>query len=332
MKIDLSVIIPTKNEKNHIENFIESILKQDTEKIAIVYIFIDGGSKDGTIEIIESYLEKHDNFVLINNPKGHTPVSLNIGIRATNSDYIMRLDAHSIYPENYISILYEQMKKDEYQNIGGRIITKGEKFFGKMHEVILESRFGVGNSAFRTSNKSGIVDTVPFGIYKRETLDRIGYYDERLLRNQDLELNSRLRDSGYKIYLDSKLVITYFCKNKLLDILKQAYMNGFWNIILAKINVSALSIRHFIPLIFVLFTIFCIPFAFFFTTISLLYAYTMVVYFILSIYFSLRGIISKKLNIIYMLFLPFMFFCFHFSYGLGSLVSSLSRRMVKNVA
>ena len=320
-KKKVSLVIPVRNEENHIQTCIESILNQDFPIDKLEVIFIDGNSSDDTKKIINNYVEKYpDLIILFDNPQKTVPFAMNIGIKNSIGDYIIRLDAHSEYPNNYISDCIRTIENIEADNVGGLALTKGKGFIGNAFAKVLSSKFGVGNSGFRTNAKSGYVDTVPFGAFKKETFEKYGYYDERLTRNQDYELNYRIRKMGGRIYLNSDISLTYFCRSTLSGILKQSYENGKWNIITSKLCPGTMSLRHFIPLMFTL-SLIGLPILGFIHSL-----FNLILLFELILYFGITSIVSLKVaqNLKEMAMLVLLFPLFHISYGLGSLVGLLN--------
>ena len=320
-KKKVSLVIPVRNEENHIQTCIESILNQDFPIDKLEVIFIDGNSSDDTKKIINNYVEKYpDLIILFDNPQKTVPFAMNIGIKNSIGDYIIRLDAHSEYPNNYISDCIRTIENIEADNVGGLALTKGKGFIGNAFAKVLSSKFGVGNSGFRTNAKSGYVDTVPFGAFKKETFEKYGYYDERLTRNQDYELNYRIRKMGGRIYLNSDISLTYFCRSTLSCILKQSYENGKWNIITSKLCPGTMSVRHFIPLIFTV-SLIGLPILGFMHSL-----FNLILLFELILYFGITSIVSLKVaqNLKEMAMLVLLFPLFHISYGLGSLVGLLN--------
>jgi len=321
----ISIIIPILNEEKYIANCLDSIVQSDYDTDKIEVLLVDGGSRDKTVEIIKKYQKQYFFLKLLTNRKKIVPVAMNIGIKESKGEYIIRLDAHSSYPKDYFSKLINWHQKLNAQNVGVVVVTDVKNRTKKSLSIkeVLSHPLGVGNSDFRTGvDEVKEVDTVPFGCYKREVFEKYGLYDEQLIRNQDIELNKRIINQGGKIYLIPDVKCTYYARENFKDLAKNNYSNGFWNILTAYYTkrLNSLSLRHFIPLFFVLSLLMPILLSFYDT--KLLY----ISLFSLSSYFALVIIMSLKLknqsnSFIY---LVISFFVLHFSYGLGSLMGIFS--------
>jgi len=322
---NISIIIPILNEENYIKECLNSILESDYPKEFIELLLVDGGSSDKTLLIIKEYQSKYDFIKLLHNKQKIVPISMNIAIKESKGDYIIRLDAHSLYPKNYLSKLIYWHNKLDASNVGAVITTEVKNKNKKSNSIknILSSKFGVGNSDFRIGvNSPKEVDTVPFGCYKKEVFEKYGLYDERLKRNQDIELNKRIVNNKGKIYLIPDVKCTYFARETFKDLAKNNYANGKWNILTAfyTSSLNSLSIRHFIPLLFVLSLI--IPLFGSFIELNIIYItlLSFVSYLTLVIIISFR-LKSKENNLLYLIS---SFFVLHLSYGFGSLVGIMS--------
>ena len=219
--IIVSIVMPVYNEERYIESCIASLLQQDFPKETDGVDFVDGGSSDDTVPIIKHYMNKHPELIkLYDNPNKTVPYAMNIGIKASVGKYIIRLDAHSEYAKDYISKCVYYLENTDADNVGGVVETKGKGYMGKAIALMLSSKFGVGNSQFRTNGKGGYVDTVPFGAFRREVFEKYGLYNEKLTRNQDNELNYRIRKNGGKIYMAKDIKVTYYCRDTIKGIAK----------------------------------------------------------------------------------------------------------------
>jgi glycosyltransferase involved in cell wall biosynthesis len=320
-KPGVTIIVPCRNEEQHIERFIHNIIDQDYPKENLQVLIIDGMSEDSTTEIIKKYSSQYNFIKLIKNEKKFVPHGLNKAIKLAQSEFIVRMDVHSSYPENYISELIRYMIKLNADNAGGVVIAKPIDEKSPVEQCIahiLAHPFGVGNSLFRTySGKEKIikVDTVPFGCYRRNLFEKIGYFNENLIRNQDYEFNQRLKQAGGKIYLITDLKVYYHPRRKLLEYLKNMFMNGKWGplTVYYSKNLKSLSLRHFIPMFFTLYIILS-PLL---SSFSYWFLIPLFLYLIMS--FLVAFSISIKQKSPFYLCLPILFFLTHLSYGMGSL-------------
>lgn len=316
----ISIIIPCRNEEMFIGKCLDSVLLNDYQREKLELFVVDGMSDDRTQEIVERYCEKYPFIKLLKNNKRIVPAALNIGIRNAKGQVIMRLDAHNSYEKNYISQCASYLQEYAADNVGGRWITLpgNNTLIAKSISQVLSSPFGVGNALFRIGSKMPkYVDTVPFGCYRRDVFEKIGLFNEHLVRNQDIEFNLRLKKSGGKILLVPNIVSYYHARSDLKALFKQNFWNGFWVIYSNKFARLPFSIRHLVPFAFVFSLIssfgvsfFCKPFTYLFFLITGLYMITNMV-------FSFSIALQKGLK--YFPFLLTSFLILHISYGLGSL-------------
>ncbi|MCK4661584.1 MAG: glycosyltransferase family 2 protein [Bacteroidales bacterium] len=316
----VSIIIPCRNEKCYIESCIDSLINSDYPNDLIEIVIVDGMSDDGTHNIIYKYKEKYSNVVIIDNEKKITPVALNLGIKAARFSYIMIASGHSSYPENYISVLLNELIKLDAGAVGGVLETRVKNDSKKGNSIVkvLSNKFGVGNSMFRIGTKKPIlVDTIPFGIYKREIFDQVGLYDERLIRNQDIEFSKRLLSKKKKLYLIPDISCYYYARSSFAALAKNNFNNGYWNILTLYLTktLKSLSLRHYVPGLFVISLIiflilsFSVSYKFIFIFLSILVFYNLLI-----LYFSY--LLSEKNTSLLYIFLCFI--VLHFSYGFGS--------------
>ena len=251
----ISTIIPCREEESFIGKCLDSIVRQDYPKDLTEIFVVDGMSTDKTREIIDKYTSMYPYVNLLNNSKGVVPTALNIGIKKAKGEYIIRMDAHTEYAYDYVSKCVEWLNKTGVENVGGPIISKpgSDTLVARAIALATSNVFGVGNSKFRTSLNSGYVDTVTFGAWPKRVFEEIGLFDERLIRNQDIELNARIRKAGGKIFLTPEIKSYYYCREDLKGLWKQNFQNGKWVIYTKAVTPCCLSWRHFIPLLFVVY-------------------------------------------------------------------------------
>lgn len=316
MKPMISVVIPVRNEKNYVKPCIESLLEQTYPKDKMEWIFVDGMSDDGTRDALRDYQKQYPNQIqILDNPEKTVPYAMNRGIRRAIGKYIVRLDMHSTFYPDYIERCIHYLETTDAMNVGGMAETKSRGAMGEIITKVLSSPFGVGNAQFRIGGKGGEVDTVPFGAFRKEVFDTVGLYDERLTRNQDNELNFRIRKSGGKILLCPDIRFVYYGRETVASLLKMARTNGYWNVITMKIMPGSMGLRHFIPLVFLLSVIALPLLGLLHPMFWWLFLEEMLLYFGLGAYFSAKQDSSLK-EFVYVWGL---FPLFHLHYGWGSL-------------
>ena len=323
----VSVIMPVRNESRYIAECIESLLLQDYPLDDMEWIFVDGNSEDNTKDIIESYIVRYPSLIKVyDNPNKIVPYAMNIGIRASRGRYIVRLDAHAEYATDYISKSVYHLEKTGADNVGGLFITKAKTKMGKRIALMLTSKFGVGNANFRVNGQDGYVDTVPFGAFRRETFDKYGFFDERLTRNQDNELNWRIRKNGGKVYMSRDIKLTYYCRDTIKDIVAMAMKNGKWNVVTMRLCPGSMGVRHFVPLVFLMSLIIMPILSVIWLPFALLFAAEMSLYFLLDVICSTKLTLSAEEDASLMTWLSLMilFPIFHISYGFGSILGVLA--------
>lgn len=301
----VSVIVPCLNEEKFISGCLDSIIANDYPKDNLEILVVDGMSTDKTREIIKGYNQKYPFLNLLDNPKIITPAAMNVGIKNSNGEIIIKMDAHCVYGKDYISKCVKYLIESGADNVGGvlKAIPSKNSLTAKAIAISLSHFFGASGSCFRTgTDKPKEVDTVAFGCYWKKIFDKIGIFDERMAKIEDLELNLRLRKAGGKIMLFPDIKAFYYpSSNNLKSFLKHNFIDGIWTTYPLKFGFVSGSWRHYIPLIFVL-------------TLPL----SVWPYILLSFFFSLRIAIREK-NIKLFFVMPLVFGTRHFGYGFGSI-------------
>lgn len=329
MAIEVSIIIPVYNEGKYIAKCLDSLLSQNFPHERLEILLVDGGSIDNTRNIINSYKQKHPFIRLLINPDRIVPKAMNIGIKAANGNVIIRMDAHTYYADDYVSKCVETLNTKDADNVGGTIKTLpgDESLVAEAISLATSNIFGVGNSKFRISSKAEYVDTVPFGAFRKEVFDRIGLYNENLVRNQDIELNSRIIKNGGKIYLNPEIKCYYHNRSNIKELWEQNFKNGMWNIYTTSISSDSLSSRHFIPLLFIASLLSSCLISCFMSFGKIILLGVVIPYFLLTIFFSAKIAINNQIRL--MILLPNLFFILHTSYGFGSLWGILTIKKFK---
>ena len=317
----ISVIVPCRNEKKYIKSLLNNIDWQDYPKNRLEVIIADGMSDDGTREVLSKFISKYKNLTIIDNEKKIVPTALNKAIKISKGDYIVRLDAHSVYPRNYLSRLIKVIEKTGADNVGGMWITKPGNISIKAEAISLamSCSFGVGNSYYRTTtNKKEPfeVDTVPFGCYRRSVFERIGYFDEELVRNQDNEFNERLLKAGGKILLIPDLKIDYFARENFTKLWKMNYHYALFGPLVDKKLGEIPRIRKYIPSLFVLSLLIPSILGLKIRKARYITYFSALTYLICNFYVSFKEC-KKRKNFKLFHYLIWSFVTAHFSYGIG---------------
>ncbi len=252
----VTVLVPCRNEERFIGLCLDSILANDYPKDRLEVLVIEGRSTDGTRAVVEEYAVRYPHLFLIDNPKRITPAALNLGIGHAKGEVIVWMSAHNRYSSNYISRSVECLQAYDADNVGGIIITgpRDRTLMGRAIVAALSHVFGVGTSYFRIRrNQPTWVDTVFGGCYKKAVFDRIGLFNEALVRGQDMEFNLRLKKAGGKTLLVPDIVSHYAARSDFWSFVKHNWTNGVWAILpFAYSQVMPVSWRHLVPVAFVL--------------------------------------------------------------------------------
>ena len=246
----VSVVVPCRNERDHVAPCLETILANDYPADRREVLVVDGMSDDGTRERIREVAARDPSVRLIDNPSRVTPAALNLGIAAMRGEIVLRMDAHARYPRDYIRRLVDALDETGADNVGGVLRTRPGAP-GAMPEAIalaLTQRFGVGNATFRTGARGRAwVDTVPFGCYRRSLFDRLGGFDPELLRNQDDELNGRLLRAGGRILLLPDVEVEYFTRPSLGKLGRMYYQYGYYKPLVVRKLGLVPTVRQVVP-------------------------------------------------------------------------------------
>lgn len=248
----VSVIMPVRNEAAYIERSLGAVFAQDYPPDRLEILVVDGMSNDGTREFVRSAQAAYPNLRLLDNPRGIVPPGLNIGINQAKGDIIVRVDGHCEIAPDYVRRCVDHLMTDEIDAVGGPIDTVGETDEAQAIALAMSSWFGVGGSAFRTvKDRPMLVETVAFPAYTRQTLQRLGPFDEELVRNQDDEYNYRLLKDGGRILLSPDIRSRYYSRSSLRSLWRQYYQYGFWKVRVMQKHPRQMRYRQFVPPAFV---------------------------------------------------------------------------------
>jgi len=319
----VSVVVPMYNELGYIERCLDSLLAQDYPGEYEVLV-VDGRSHDGSERVVREYAKRHPKVRVVDNPQRRRPHAMNLGVRNARGDVVMFLGAHSESPPNLISLAVRTLQETGAECVGGTIETVGEGFVGKAVAAAVGHPLGVGGSKYRYSKKAQYVDTMGYGVYWKEVLEKVGLFDEDLDTSEDYELNYRIRKSGGRIFLNPEMRPRYYARTSLRALFKQYFKYGWDKVKVVRKHPGAFLWRYRIPPLFVVaagLVIILAPF-------STWARYALVLgggaYILALVGASLIFGIRRRAP--YALVLPLAFACMHFGFGIGFLAGKLKER------
>jgi GT2 family glycosyltransferase len=323
----VSVVIPCRNEVAFIQECIAAIYANQLDTSIFLNVFvIDGMSDDGTRERIQSLQSKYPSLKLIDNVKQVTPYAFNLGIHAATADYIQIVGARHILSSNYIqqSLAILNSKPDVWC-VGGKLINE---YINETSEIIskaMSTSFGMGIGNFRTLAKSGYTDTVTSPMYPFWVFEKIGFFDEQLIRNQDDDFNFRVTKAGGKIYFENDIHLKYYVRGSYSGLYRQFYQYGYWKVFVNQKHKAVTTFRQLIPPLFV-------SFIFLSLILSMLHPLFAVLSFLVYLVYSFLALLmgfKKGKKPTESLQIAMTFPIMHFSYGLGYLKGILDFVILK---
>jgi glycosyltransferase involved in cell wall biosynthesis len=315
----VTVVVPMRNEEDHIDRCLQSVLDQDYPGEQVEILVVDGMSTDSSRRIVSGFAGRHANVRLLDNEKRIAPAAFNLGIRNAGGSMVAIIGAHCSLAPDYISNCVHYLSTREAECVGGAIENIGEGFWGQVISLAMSSPFGVGDAHFRYAHQERYVDTLAFGAYRREVFDKIGLFDENLVRNQDYELNYRLRKAGGKILLTPAIKSHYYTRSSLRNLWSQYFQYGFWKVRMLRKHPRSVRVRQLVPPLFVLILLLSGALSAISSLAAWVFALVVTSYLSLSLAFSFS--IAARKGWRYFLILPVIFACLHLSWGLGFLYS-----------
>jgi len=316
----VTLILPVRNESVYIERVLLAILTQDYPADCMEILIADGMSTDGTRQIITELASHHPQYIIriLDNPNKIVPTGLNIALRQSHGEIIIRVDGHTVIAPDYIRQCVRALKQSGADNVGGKMNAIGENGFGKAVALATSSPFGVGGARFHYSEAEEWVDTVYMGAWPRSVFEKIGLFDEELVRDQDDEFNYRLLENGGKILLSPNIKSSYSVRSSPLALWRQYYQYGFWKVRVFQKHPRQMRLRQFVPPALVLALLPSLLAAFFSLWGVLAFGLVIGAYLLANLSASIwtaakRGWQSLPL-------LPIVFSILHVSYGLGFLI------------
>jgi len=327
----VSIIIPCYNEQATILQLLEAIFHQTYPYEKMEVVIADGYSEDATLEKIAAFQADHPdlNVRVVENNARTIPSAINCGIHASTGETIIRMDAHSRPYPDYVERCLSALNDGLGDNVGGvwEIKPGGQSWMAASIAVAASHPLGVGDAGYRIGAKASVVDTVPFGAFRKSLVDKIGLFDESLLSNEDYEFNARIRQSGGRVWLDPEIVTVYYARSTLRELARQYWRYGFWKFRMLRRYPDTLRWRQGLPPLFVASLFGLLLLSWWFVAAWLL-AVELVIYFSVLL---LAGVLSSFSHHKIYLFigLPLSIATMHLAWGGGFLWSILMSMLKK---
>src|ERR1051325_1065353 len=243
----VSIVLPCRNEQGYIQGCLESVLLQDPHEGGFEIVVADGISTDGTREYLQQIAKQHPQIRVFDNPGRIVSTGLSAAIRAARGDIIVRMDAHTVYAQDYVRQCLAVMAETGADNVGGPMQTTAETYMERAIQAVFHSAVAVGGARSHQIDHEGFVDTVIYGCWKKSVFERVGYFDEELVRNQDDEHNLRLTRAGGKIYQSKRIRSWYHVRGSLRALFRQYMQYGYWKALVVRKHQAPASFRHLVP-------------------------------------------------------------------------------------
>ncbi|MGB4594293.1 MAG: glycosyltransferase family 2 protein [Anaerolineaceae bacterium] len=325
----VSVIIPCLNEGKTIHHLLDALLAQTYPHDLLEVVIADGFSIDDTRKVIADFSQVNPDLriSIIDNPKRHIPSGLNLAISSATGEYLVRLDAHSIPRPDYIARCIQAHLEGVAENVGGvwDIQPQNNSLIARSIATAAMHPLGVGDAKYRYTDKAEYVDTVPFGSFNKAYLEKIGGFDETLLTNEDYELNTRIRQSGGRVWLDPQIRTVYFARRNLKDLVLQYWRYGFWKAEMIRRYPKTLRLRQALPPLFVAGLVLLFLVGFFFRPALWAMLGFLGVYLLILIMVGIQVAINKK-DILMVFGVPLAIAAMQLTWGTGFLVGLVTKK------
>jgi succinoglycan biosynthesis protein ExoA len=242
----VSYVMPVLNERDYVENAINTVLSQDYAGSQDLVLAL-GPSSDGTTELVERLALADARISYVHNPNTDIPAGLNLAIQSSDHPIIVRVDAHSELSPGYTTRAVETLSRTGAANVGGIMVANGRTPFQTAVARAYNSKFGLGGASYHSGGVDGPAESAYLGVFRREVLAEVGGYDETLRRGEDWELNLRIREAGHKVWFDPELKVTYWPRENWRKLTRQFFTTGVWRGELVRRHPRQTPLRFFAP-------------------------------------------------------------------------------------
>jgi succinoglycan biosynthesis protein ExoA len=333
--IQITVIVSCRNEIRHIRTFLGCLFHQDLRGLEMEVLIADGRSEDGTRSVLDEFDKKYSVLRVIDNPEKIAATGLNYAIWQAHGEIILRMDVHSIYAPDYIRTCIDVLQETHADNVGGPALTRAKGYVPEAIAHAFHVPFAVGGAKFRDPDYEGPTGTVPYGCWRKATLDAVGGFDTDLVRGQDDELNYRIVSAGGKVWQSPRIVSWYQPRTSLGALFGQFFQNGFWKVAAVRKHHQPASLRNLVPVSSLLAGILLLLCAEAASLVrmgvlqnTLVAAFTIFSGLYLGLSFGSAVLVARRKGWEFLPILPVVFATYQLPYALGFLAGLFHRRRV----
>ena len=323
--LKLSICIIAYNEESFLPRLLEDIKSQEYPHEYTEVVLIDGMSQDKTKAIMEAFKAEDNGFYnvqVLDNPKRIQAAGWNVAVDNFTGDVLSRIDAHTHIPSDFSRKVMADIEQGE-NVVGGKrpCLVESDSKWAKMLLSTENALFGSSINSSRRSETKTYINTMFHASYRREVFEKVGHFNEKLIRTEDNEMHYRIREAGYKLLYDPEIVSYQYARSSLKRMIKQKFGNGYWIGQTVKVCPRCLSLYHFVPLAFVL--------AIIVTSVIAVFGFPWLSLIMWGLYglFAFVSMIIAMINDGFsfaMLLMPAIFPVLHVSYGIGTLCGLLN--------
>ena len=242
----VSVLTPTFNEEAHILETVRGLQSQRLDQ-EVEFLFMDGRSEDATRLLLERLAAEDPRIRILDNPERGIPFALNIGLENARGEFVARMDAHTVYPPDYLARGVERLRRGDVDWVSGPQLPRGSGKWSRRVALALGTRLGIGGAAFRNARRELEVDAGYTGVWRRETLLRHGGWDQDWPINEDGELAARIREAGGRIVCIPEMAALYVPRDSLRALARQYWRYGNYRAKTCRAHPESMRRSHLLP-------------------------------------------------------------------------------------
>ncbi len=314
----ISIVLAIRNEDKYITKCLQSCYRQTIDCALFEIIIVDGLSEDNTLEKVREFQISHPglSITILENKNRLQASGWNIGFKYSKAKYFIMLGGHTVIEPDFLEINLKMHAENDVPCVGGLVSALGEDDKSKAIGLAFNTTLGAGNAKYWYGKKDAFVETVAFGMYKREVIEKVGHLDEKIVRGQDWELNFRIVQQFGRMLFSPLIKSYYFARSNYSKLWKRQYEAGAWKIYIIKKHHQSILIRHLIPSIFVIFIL--ISLALSLTNLNhVLFPLVLTIYCLIILFYATKYTWKEHKRLFFKVVKAFIII--HFGYGLGFL-------------